>query len=571
MSRLTLPLSMLVSLLLLTACSKMGDETLAILGDKSISLDEFTQKHPAARFADKDNDFVDKKIDDYVGEQLFILAAFDQGYEQDSLVLQMKTGTERRLMLQQVYEKAIVEGVIDESALRETYDNSGTELKARHILLQFSGTDRSTSGRSKKEALVLAGQLKARLENGESFEALAKEYTDDPSGRDSGGDLGWFVWGQMVGPFQEAAFALNPGEVSGVVETDFGYHIIKLEEKRKVERGSFEEEQPKLLALARREKAKELSQRAAAFIEEQKTASGFALNVENIHEFFGIYEKSAYKNLFMDDVFKKIPYTKPLLWYRGKDRSGKWIIDELKYIEESQKPRFASENQLKTILDQIVIQSVIIDYGFSHGLEKDEVFESRVSDAISRMVYDAFVKKEIDALINPGEDDLMAYYDKYKAEKYMDKKMVRVSEIFVKDSLLAVDLKKRIDAGEEITALAGRYSERRVGKENKGDLPPFQEGRYGAMGKKAFGLEIGVVAGPLKLGNGYSIIRLEERIPEKATPFEQVRPRIKSQLANELRAERKAELVKELRKTYSVRVNYAAAHAFYAEKESSNE
>ena len=74
--------------------------------------------------------------------------------------------------------------------------------------------------------------LLKRARSGESFEALANEATEDPSGRGRGGDLGWFGRGQMVKPFEDAAFALREGEVSGVVETVFGYHIIKLEERR---------------------------------------------------------------------------------------------------------------------------------------------------------------------------------------------------------------------------------------------------------------------------------------------------------------------------------------------------
>lgn len=79
---------------------------------------------------------------------------------------------------------------------------------------------------------VLAVDLKNRIEAGESFETVAIEYTEDPSGKNSGGDLGWFDRNQMVKPFSEAAFSLRKGEVSDPVLTSFGYHIIKVEDKR---------------------------------------------------------------------------------------------------------------------------------------------------------------------------------------------------------------------------------------------------------------------------------------------------------------------------------------------------
>jgi foldase protein PrsA len=83
-----------------------------------------------------------------------------------------------------------------------------------------------------KSTKAKAEELLARLRAGGDFNALAKEFSVDTSNKDQGGDLGWFGRGMMVKPFEDAAFALKPGELSGVVETQFGYHIIKLEERR---------------------------------------------------------------------------------------------------------------------------------------------------------------------------------------------------------------------------------------------------------------------------------------------------------------------------------------------------
>ena len=82
------------------------------------------------------------------------------------------------------------------------------------------------ASRAKVEGLL------GRIRAGEDFAKLANEFTEDPSGKGSGGDLGWFRRGTMVKPFEDAAFSLKQGEVSGVVETVFGYHIVKVEERR---------------------------------------------------------------------------------------------------------------------------------------------------------------------------------------------------------------------------------------------------------------------------------------------------------------------------------------------------
>jgi parvulin-like peptidyl-prolyl isomerase len=83
-----------------------------------------------------------------------------------------------------------------------------------------------------KQSKAKAEEVLARLRAGGDFNALAKEFSIDTSNKDQGGDLGWFGRGMMVKPFEDAAFALKPGELSGIVETQFGYHIIKLEQRR---------------------------------------------------------------------------------------------------------------------------------------------------------------------------------------------------------------------------------------------------------------------------------------------------------------------------------------------------
>ncbi len=100
------------------------------------------------------------------------------------------------------------------------------QVQASHILLMYQGSDRSTASRSKQEALSEIQVLVEELADGGDFGQLAVENSDCPSGK-NGGDLGAFGRGQMARPFEDAAFALEVGETSGVVETDFGFHLIQ--------------------------------------------------------------------------------------------------------------------------------------------------------------------------------------------------------------------------------------------------------------------------------------------------------------------------------------------------------
>lgn len=562
-ARLTTALITLGLLMLVAACSNFDNDTLATIADKSISLEEFTADNPASRFAGKDNDYIDSKVDEYVRKALFTQVAIDRGMGETEDVLEKKMKTEKRQMLQYVYTKAILDAVVSDEYVREVYDRSGTELNARHILLQYQGTSRAKSNRTKAEAMTLMQDIQARLTAGEDFQKLAGEFTDDPSGKTSGGDLGWFGWGKMVPPFQEAAFKLSPGEVSGIVETDFGYHIIKLEAKRETERGDFESEKASLKQQASREKSAELGRAANKFIGDRKSEAGFKVLTENVHDFFMIYDGSRFKDTPMDEALENLKVKMPLFTLNGEELGGEWIINELKAVDKGQRPRFSTENQLLTILDQIVTQYLIVTFGYENKYNLDDDFASQMSGLIERYAYDAFVAQEINANLTPSEDELMAFYEANKAEKYMDKKKVSVREIFIKDSLFAVSIKKRLDAGEAFEKLASRYTERKSTKDKEGLLPSFQEGRYGAMGRSAFAMEIGDVEGPVKLGNGYSIVRLEEVVPEGPKPYAKVKGRVRNEIISSLRTDRTDALYDELTGTYPVKVNYSAVHAFY--------
>ncbi len=116
------------------------------------------------------------------------------------------------------------------------------QVHARHILIKVpQDADEAT----KKKAHEKAEQARARALKGEDFAKLAEELSEGPSAK-NGGDLGFFTREQMVKPFADAAFALEPGQISNVVETRFGYHVIKVEEKRPAGKKPFDEVKDRL-------------------------------------------------------------------------------------------------------------------------------------------------------------------------------------------------------------------------------------------------------------------------------------------------------------------------------------
>lgn len=102
-------------------------------------------------------------------------------------------------------------------------------IKASHVLVMWRGSEHAPASvtRTRDEARTRAADVLRRARAGEDIAALAREYSDEPGARTSGGDLGMFGRGAMVPAFEQAAFALTVGQVSDVVESPFGFHVIQ--------------------------------------------------------------------------------------------------------------------------------------------------------------------------------------------------------------------------------------------------------------------------------------------------------------------------------------------------------
>ncbi|MDK9717677.1 MAG: peptidylprolyl isomerase [Trichlorobacter sp.] len=167
---------------------------------------------------------------------------------------------QRNVVIENHIEQVVVpKQVVTDAEVKEFYDKNPEtftqpeQVRASHILITLDA--KATDADKKKAKEKIEGLLK-QAKAGADFAKLAQENSGCPSSK-QGGDLGYFGKGQMVKPFEETAFSMKPGEVSGVVETQFGYHIIKLIEKKAPSKIPFNDVKAKITDSLKRKKVSE--------------------------------------------------------------------------------------------------------------------------------------------------------------------------------------------------------------------------------------------------------------------------------------------------------------------------
>ena len=178
-------------------------------------------------------------IDTLVMRELILQQAAKEGLDKGKEIDEKLAELKKRIVVDSYLKKKVeTDAKISDEELKKFYDQnldkfkSGEQVKASHILVK-----------SEQEAKDILAQLKG----GASFEELAKAKSADTSAS-KGGDLGWFGKGNMVPAFEKAAFALKEGQLSGIIKSEFGFHIIKLTGKRAAGTRSFDEVKEQITA-----------------------------------------------------------------------------------------------------------------------------------------------------------------------------------------------------------------------------------------------------------------------------------------------------------------------------------
>lgn len=207
------------------AFSQEKDQVLMKINNKDITRSEFEYIYNK----NNSNNELDKKsLDEYfnlfVNFKLKVTAAEAEGVDTTKAFRDEFMGYR-----QQLAKSYLTDDSVDEANARSIYERLKENVEALHILVRCKP---DATPKDSLEAYRKAERARQRILNGENFEKVAREVSEDPSVKQNGGNLGYFTALQMVTPFEDVAYSLKNGEVSKPVRTDFGYHVIKVTNRR---------------------------------------------------------------------------------------------------------------------------------------------------------------------------------------------------------------------------------------------------------------------------------------------------------------------------------------------------
>ena len=240
-----------------------GKEVLAKVGKYTLTLKEFNEQvkslPPQLQMAiAKNPQLKEQLLKRWVDLTLMALEARKEGYQNRPDVKRRIEEVINALLAQEYIRKNISDPAnVSDKEIKDYYEKHKSQfmqpeqVKASHILIRVpSGADNKKWNEAKKKAQDIRKQIMA----GEDFATLAKKYSQDPGSKSRGGDLGYFKKGQMVPDFEKAAFSLKKGEVSQPVKTTFGYHIIKVYDKKPAKQKSLKDAKQEIRQMLLRKK-----------------------------------------------------------------------------------------------------------------------------------------------------------------------------------------------------------------------------------------------------------------------------------------------------------------------------
>ena len=389
------------ALMALAACRGGSDDVVARVGDERVTVAEVVDYMASSGYGANEEE-VEKAVDEIVDLLLVSLRGQERHELTSSESLQMSEWRDQ-LLYNQFREDVIWSEVrVDEARLREWYDeNVGEEVQARHILVKVEPDAPDSvrqAARAEAESLLQLAQADA------DFAALATENSDDPGSARQGGSLGWFQRGRMVAPFEQAAFGTAPGEVTPeVVETQFGFHVIKVEGKRKRPFEELRTEIEEQLARPERMDAER------AYVTRLMEDSGVEFVESNVDTLIALLDRGPETEL--TDEQRALP----LATYEGGGFTLGEIWSLFVALPPSNQAMIERLDQAGMIqaLSQLMQRRILLERARARSTVLDSTRQRQLDERIRQFYAQLIMGKALEKQLDVPESEVRRYYDEH--------------------------------------------------------------------------------------------------------------------------------------------------------------
>lgn len=490
-------------------------DVIATVGDDKITYEDYLQHvRQNLGYLDSDSDRVAKAIELVnvaIDERILVQEGYRTGLDKDQEIQLLVDGQKTRFLLDELYKVRVIEKAKPSiSEIKTYYNKSKEQLHLRHILVK-----------EKKEA----DEIYSLLKKGADFDTLAKEKSIDPSAQENGGDLAWVSWGMMVDPFQEAAWKLKPGQISRAVKSQYGWHIIKLEERKDLENPvPFEQVKE---SIGKRLDSVKRRQLVDSFLDNLKQKAKLKINPAALELL-----KSRDQQMMSQDTSKTVKQMGAYLdsnifgideknltiaTYKGGQVTVGDFLQRYTIIGAGRKPALNDEEGLKQFVFQTLMSELLEKEALRLKLDKKKSFVENIKKLREKMMADKLRNDLLLAQINVTEEESRAYYESHKGQ-FMHPVRVRVQEIMLPSEAKAKAVLKQLKAGASFSKLARQKTMRANFKEKGGDLGYFSQTQFPGLFNACQNLKVGELAGPALQGGSFSVIKfLGRKEPSQKT------------------------------------------------------
>lgn len=549
----------IVMVALPAGCTSRAQKIVANVGPRTVTLGEFettaSKLDPNYFASDPDSTVKRRLIEDMINKNLLALEAISHHYDADSTVAPQLAAAKSNIVLQKLYDDEVTSKLkVSDGDLKTVYEHRKTELVVRHILVDSKAT---------------ADSLRALLVKGASFDSLATARTKDIGTKQEGGLLPAWVAGDMVPTFEAASYALKPGEVSQPVESAYGWHLIKMLERRPRPIASFDSLQPQLTQLVTQRKKDELLKHLISATKEKYNLQYVPDGVQRINDILVRIRRSEADSLPQAGYREKqkvgVKFDSPniatraesaLVLARMRDESPYLMKDALKAMKHMpafMRPSPGDTAKVRDFLEGEMIKKLMEKEATARKLLDQPEVQRQLTNKTEEILVTTLYIREIQGK-NIATDAQAEEYFKAHPEFFQQPPTVDIYRISLPTKGQADSVAKVIKAGKSIEAVGKEMGESQMGTVGATGPQPVGADPNDIM-TIAYGMAVGAVSPPVASSDFWTVFKLLRKTPGGVKDFNSVRKDAQRYASSEMGEAALRALLEKLRTKFPVRIN----------------